>query len=279
MMLCLAVVSASAMGQIRTIKGTVIDKKTGNGLPGAEVSVMGGAESTVTDADGSFTIDAGWYAKKLTTRYAGMRTKNTPIRGNNVLVEMKKQSTGNWFLSFQTGCMVGAASEYNINDYYSRARGTFGLMGGYLGKWGGYLKETTAITDDGAAFSLIIGATKRIFPWMHASVGFGGGLGFQEEYQYCTKYSYDNYNYSDIWGTVGFEIGLIFKFAKHFTANIHYNPAFLIDANDYERSDSYHYESYRDYSGKYQYNYTGWHYWGYNGSVNHNISLGVGYAF
>ena len=83
--------SICMMGQTRVIKGYVIDKKTGNYLPGAEVTVKGGAESTTTDADGSFSLEVGLFAKSAIARYAGMVDKKMRIGNKDMVFRMKKE--------------------------------------------------------------------------------------------------------------------------------------------------------------------------------------------
>ena len=49
--------SAAAFAEGRTVKGTVIDSATRQGLGGATVAVQGSSQTAVTDPDGSFTLD------------------------------------------------------------------------------------------------------------------------------------------------------------------------------------------------------------------------------
>lgn len=46
-----------------TVSGTVTDKK-GNPIPGAKVEIKGGTESTITELDGTFTLESKILAKR-----------------------------------------------------------------------------------------------------------------------------------------------------------------------------------------------------------------------
>jgi len=51
------VFSIFAFAQVKTIKGNVIDKSTGEGVPSVSVTVKGTGEGTYTDANGRFSLD------------------------------------------------------------------------------------------------------------------------------------------------------------------------------------------------------------------------------
>lgn len=73
----------------REYKGAVVDKN-GNPLPGAKVEATGGAENTVTDADGTFNLEASQWLKSITVTYPGMGKKKKNIKNtpNNLIVKM-----------------------------------------------------------------------------------------------------------------------------------------------------------------------------------------------
>ena len=246
----LAASSICAMGQTRTIKGFVIDKKTGNFLPGAEVTVIGGAESTTTDADGSFSLEVGQFAKRMIARYAGMSDKKMRIGDKDMVFRMRKNQ-GTWFLSLQGGVIFGPKAPYASSNYYSNILGNLGLMGGYLSKWGFYAKFMCSPTKYEALPMGFAGVTKRVLPWMHASLGLGAGLGLQYRHDsyYSSSYSY-SYNKYGAAIQVMPEIGVIFKIPKHLTANIHYGIGICAESGGYRSAD-----------------------------LNHNLTFGIGYAF
>ena len=63
----------------KEVKGVVIDKN-GNPLPGAKVQATGGAETAVTDADGTFNIEVSRWLKSLTATYPGMISKKAKLK-------------------------------------------------------------------------------------------------------------------------------------------------------------------------------------------------------
>ena len=297
----LAASSICMMGQTRVIKGYVVDKKTGNYLPGAEVTVKGGAESTTTDADGSFSLEVGLFAKNAIARYAGMADKKLKIGDHDLVFRMKKDK-GFWFLNFVGGLIVGPKGgphidHYNYYDDYNNILGCFGLMGGYLDKWGFYGKFTINPWKEGQQGLAMgsFGVTKRILPWLHASLGIGVGRGQQNDYSFYSSFyeSYtdgvkDSYGYNYFGGgnraeakiQVMPEIGLIFKLSKHLMANIHYGIGICT-----EKSNSYsdqvqptNASTPNTSSTSVYYSNSCWYEKETTG-LNHNLSIGIGYAF
>lgn len=66
-------------GQVTiVVKGAVIDKN-GNAVPGATVETTGGAESTMTGSDGTFSIEVSRWLKTLTVTCPGMHKKEVKI--------------------------------------------------------------------------------------------------------------------------------------------------------------------------------------------------------
>lgn len=300
-MLFFATFSFCMMGQTRVIKGYVVDKKTGNYLPGAEVTVKGGAESTTTDADGSFSLEVGLFAKSAIARYAGMVDKKMRIGNKDMVFRMKKEK-GFWFLNFQGGLVVGPAesvpSKYDIYSDYSNVTGNIGLMGGYLSNWGFYAKLMLSPWDDENDWLPMgfAGVTKRILPWMHATLGLGVGLGLQyNDYYYSssTYYSYpsdpsrnytssgygwsDGRAYSEI--QIMPEIGLIFKVSKHLTANIHYGIGICTVTSNSDTYSSSYTSTYSYSTPPYTSTYSSYSWWDESAGLNHNLTIGIGYAF
>ena len=83
--------SAAAFAEGRTVKGSVIDSATKQGLGGATVSLQGSSQTVVTEPDGSFTIDrapegeltlsveASGYSTKELTLPAGTETTRVAL--------------------------------------------------------------------------------------------------------------------------------------------------------------------------------------------------------
>ena len=291
------------VGQTRVIKGYVVDKKTGNYLPGAEVTVKGGAESTTTDADGSFSLEVGLFAKKAIARYAGMADKKKRIR-EDMVFRMKKDK-GFWFLNFEGGLVVGPANPlpsgftydyygHNENEYNSVVV-NYGLVGGFLSEWGFYGKFTINPWGQEVLPMGSAGVTKRILPWLHASLGLGVGLGLQYHAHFYSdsKYyfnpqnpelnyysnSYRGWSESESKIQVMPEIGAFFKISKRLLVNVHYGIGISAETSDsyqstsapdtsYGSSDSYIEQSSSYNSGCLE-----------PAALNHNLSIGIGYIF
>lgn len=172
----------------KVITGAVIDKN-GNPLPNALVEATGGAESVSTDADGSFRIEVPIWLKSLTARYAGFPDKVIKLDGKSQVIFEMKEKTGGWFLN------LAASADFN-----GEVSGTAGLMGGYLGKWGGYAKIVMPFYAYIPSFTA--GAIKRIYKPFHWYLGVG-----------YTEVEGDFYE-SDTEDGVMFETGAIFKIHK-----------------------------------------------------------------
>lgn len=164
-LILLAAVIFSATGAMaqtsstRTIHGVVIDKN-GNPIPGAEVMATGGAETTITDADGTFTLEIPRFLKRVTARYAGMEDKKLkPDFYGEMVFEMSPDKYGKpaWF--------VNVTPSFGIEA-------TFGLdiMAGRFGKWGYYAKLGY---DDWSGISVAAGAIKHVYKPLYFYAGAG----------------------------------------------------------------------------------------------------------
>ncbi|MCE7061691.1 TonB-dependent receptor [Dyadobacter sp. CY343] len=71
------VASSSAFSQ--AIKGTVFEEKNSTGLPGVSLLIQGTNMGTVTDSDGSFSLDAADGSYKLVISFIGYTPKIVPI--------------------------------------------------------------------------------------------------------------------------------------------------------------------------------------------------------
>ncbi|MCM1067142.1 MAG: carboxypeptidase-like regulatory domain-containing protein [Muribaculaceae bacterium] len=205
-MLMLGVLAAGAQST-RTVRGAVIDKN-GNPLPGAEVFATGGAETTLTNADGTFSFEVPVWLKSVTARYAGMNDRKLKTDFyRDMIFTLSPYNKGAWF--------INAAGGYSIGDFDS---GQIGLMGGYLGKWGGYAKVMvpTAGDDMGYGMIAVLGATKRISSKFYAYLGIGyGGISYEE----YSSGSYYDYEYWEAGAAI--DGGLLFKF-NHFNFSVGY---------------------------------------------------------
>lgn len=196
----------------KQVKGAVIDKN-GNPLPGAKVEATGGAESTVTDADGTFSIEVSQWLKSLTATYNGMKKKKMDIRGrNDVLFELKNSSNLRWFVNLSAESFVAPAAP------------SLGLMFGQMGNWGWYTKflvtyeEMEDVFDDAIddieGFAITAGAIKRIKNDWFAYGGLGYGAVIYED---NNNNGWGYYNTSVDGGKI--ELGSMFRF-NHFDFNI-----------------------------------------------------------
>lgn len=86
----------AALAQVKTIKGMVSDAK-GMPLPSANVTVKGESNSTATDFDGSFTIEAKTGAI-LEISYLGYETKNVTV-GESQTINIKMNEAGSTALT------------------------------------------------------------------------------------------------------------------------------------------------------------------------------------
>ena len=198
---CLGSIGAIAQSTTKVVTGAVIDKN-GNPLPGAIVEATGGAESTVVDADGTFSIEVPIWLKSLTTRYAGMKSKKKNLNGRDMIF-LLRPDTDSWFINLETSVN---ADVYRI-----------GVMGGYLGKWGGYAKLLpTGGCYIGGVPALTVGVIKHIKSPVYSYLGLG----------YAPVGGIDSYPYSEDWdyehGAM-FEAGLIFNIKKKINISTGYS--------------------------------------------------------
>ena len=243
-MLCSLTVLGIDAQTTKEIKGAVIDKH-GNPLPGALVESTGGAESAIVDADGTFSLEIPIWLKSVTARYAGMRDKKRSVKPGKEMIFVMKPETGYWFL--------------NLEGSYVRENGTgvsagrIGLMGGYLGKWGGYAKLMPILgVYSSSAPSFVLGAIKQMTKSSYFHLGLGFAPVISDRYIYTTsRYDYysgsytDEYIYhTDWWPGMMVDAGFIFKTKKRFC----YNFGYALSTD-------------------------------FDGSLNHDITVGVGYAF
>lgn len=121
-------ITVMSFGQTKVIKGAVIDMN-GNPLPGAKIEATGGAENTVTDVDGTFSIEVSQWLKSLSVTYPGMNKQKKKIKQDNRdMIFTMKEASKFWFII--------AVGNYECTNSIPGAS----VMFGRLGKWGWYGK-------------------------------------------------------------------------------------------------------------------------------------------
>lgn len=208
LMLVVACSSIVAVAQnTRVIKGAVVDKN-GNPLPGAVVEATNGAESTVVDADGTFSLEVPIWLKSITAKYAGMRDKKLSTNRNDHVFYMSKKSQGHWFANLS----YGACLDEDAN-YYSR----IGVMAGYYASWGAYARIMPS-TETGIP-SFTIGVMKninnRVIPYL--------GLGLTEGLYYYYGWYWSGWE-GYLTGQV--DIGALVNVSSKFHINVGYSINF-----------------------------------------------------
>jgi len=117
-----------------TVSGTVTDKK-GNPVPGAKVEIKGGTESTITELDGTFTLETKTPAKKVKVYYVGMQSKEQKVTPGMLI----KMSDSSWWREKpdKYRWLVGVQTAIPNDDYNYPS---FGLMLGRVKNIGWYVK-------------------------------------------------------------------------------------------------------------------------------------------
>jgi len=73
-------------GQAQEISGTITSSETGEGLPGVTVVIRGTTIGTITDIDGTYTINVPEDAEQtLMFTFIGMKTQEIPIGGKTII--------------------------------------------------------------------------------------------------------------------------------------------------------------------------------------------------
>ena len=99
-----------ASAQIKTLTGTVKGMEN-NPLSGVTVQVKGTNITTLTDADGSFSIQTSGRAKTLVFSYVGMKTQEVSISGNTDFQIHFEQASG----SLNEVVVVGYGTQKKID--------------------------------------------------------------------------------------------------------------------------------------------------------------------
>ena len=200
-------ITVMSFGQTKVIKGAVIDMN-GNPLPGAKIEATGGAENTVTDVDGTFSIEVSQWLKSLSVTYPGMDKQKKKIKQDNRdMIFTMKEASKFWFIT--------AVGNYECTNSIPGA----GVMFGRLGKWGWYGKALMdfygAEDENGerltARPSFSAGVIKRITEPFYVYLGAG-----------WTGATYDVDYYNDDWyceDGIIIDLGFLYR-AKKVNFNI-----------------------------------------------------------
>ena len=81
---CLLAISTLTYGQTRTVSGTVIDNTTNEPVPGATVVIKGSTVGTVTDINGSYSIQAS-ASDVLVFSFVGFQTQEATVGSRSVV--------------------------------------------------------------------------------------------------------------------------------------------------------------------------------------------------
>lgn len=203
----------------KTVKGAVIDVN-GNPLPGAKVEATGGAESTVTDADGTFSLEVSQWLKSLSVTYPGMNKKKMSIKSDNRdLIFTMTEKSSYWF--------VNAVAQYN-----DKCLGA-GAMFGKLNKWGWYTKAVMDfayldghVDESSYAPTISAGVIKRVSKSFYVYLGLGYTNTYEKGYGFSDSYYNDDGHYTETGyysclenaDAVLLEVGAMHRFG-HFNLN------------------------------------------------------------
>ncbi len=92
MLMCMVLAHGQLNAQNRIITGRVTDETTGNPLPDATISVVGGTSSTTTNATGSFSISIPATARELEISFVGYTSQRITI-GNRTSFPIRLSSS------------------------------------------------------------------------------------------------------------------------------------------------------------------------------------------
>lgn len=158
----LLIASGEIMAQGFTASGSVKDARTGDTMPGVNVTVKGTTLGTVTDAEGNFSLQVNAETATLVFSFIGYRTMETGVSASNssVTVNMEEDYT-----SLEEVVITGLASSIKRSNL-ANAVTTVSAKD---------ITGTTQIqTADGALYGKIAGANIRM-----NSGAPGGGLAIQ----------------------------------------------------------------------------------------------------
>ena len=125
------------------------------------------------------------------------------------------KAKGQWFINAVYD-LVAPIYEEDMNMF-------LGLMGGYLGKWGGYLKISPNIFCSSSHCEglpvVTAGVTKRFCNWLHMYLGIGAAP-FYDDFWGDNDFEGDN---EESGYAYAIDLGFIIKPTNHFNINVGYS--------------------------------------------------------
>lgn len=186
--MCLACCCVLAQNT-KSVKGKVVDN---NGVPvmGAIVEYAGG-NGVLTDIDGAFNLSMPKDVDVLSVSCVGLKHTRIKLADDlDLSIRLKPLNKSSWFVNFEV-------SLYQRGDNEAPQ---CGVMAGYIGNWGGYVKYLQSET-----LSVTAGCIRKLYDPIHLYVGAG-----------AFKDNYDKYNFM-------YDIGLLFRLTDHYTFNVGYS--------------------------------------------------------
>lgn len=145
-LLVLFVIDSEAQNHVR---GKIVDKN-GIPIPGARVSVKNGPQTTLSEFDGSYSLDVDKASKKIIVDYVGYNSKSAKVSDHNIDITLKKAniwnripSKLNWIVSVQS-----AFPEKFEQPSFGLMVGCVKHFGGYIKAMGGFMPGQTASSAD-----------------------------------------------------------------------------------------------------------------------------------
>lgn len=94
-MFCILIAGVQLVSaQVKSISGTVTATEDRKPIPGVSVSVKGTTIGTITDIDGQYQLDVPSDARRLVFSFVGMKTREMPITGSVIDVELNSDIIG-----------------------------------------------------------------------------------------------------------------------------------------------------------------------------------------
>ncbi len=214
MTLMTLVLSATAQTETtRTIHGAVIDKN-GNPLPGAVVASEGGAETTIAESDGTFSLEVPIWLNKVSASYAGYNKKILKTKfDRDMIFQLRKfaPAPGGYFINVVGGAVIPYDVEYTGANMY------IGVRGGHLANWGWYVEAGYDALDKGV--QIIAGGIRRIYGPAFAYIGIGYGKA--TDYSYHSDWNGSDWTEStESYDAMAFDLGFTFLLSRHFDLSL-----------------------------------------------------------
>ena len=210
-----------------TVSGIVTDKK-GNPIPGAKVEIKGGTESTITELDGTFTLETKTPAQKVKVYYVGMQAKELKVKPD-MLIKMsdsswwrEKPDKYKWLVGVQMaipdnaefkpslGLMLGRVKDigWYVKGVYSKEPDTNGSM-----ETEDYYRHWLTGKTERSYWNATAGFIARLWSPIHVYVGAGYSdrtVAWEEQNGNHVEYEPDCY-----YGAV-IECGVMLKIKRFF---------------------------------------------------------------